>query len=140
MPIPSTDSPTPTLLKSAVVVMGGQVRVPVGVGVLVNVGVAVGVDVKVAVTLPVDVGVAVGVDVKVAVILPVAVGVGVKVEVAGVPVEVGVGVQVGVNEPFVTDRLRKITIVWEAASPSTILILALPALRSLLINRSAGIV
>src|SRR5689334_20917434 len=128
LPIPSTDSPTPTLLKSAVVVMGGQVRVPVGVGV------------KVAVTLPVDVGVAVGVDVKVAVILPVAVGVGVKVEVAGVPVEVGVGVQVGVNEPFVTDLLRKITIVWEAASPSTILILALPALRSLLINRSAGIV
>jgi len=105
---------------------------------LVRVGVAVGVDVKVAVILPVDVGVAVGVDVKVAVTLPVDVGVAVGVDVLGVHEDVGV--RVGVNEPFVTDRLRKITIVCEAASPSTILILALPALRSLLINRSAGIV
>jgi hypothetical protein len=86
-------------------------------GVMLPVGVMVGVAVEVAV------------EVTVVVTLPVAVA-----------VEVKVGVNVGVNEPVVTERLRKMTIVWDAAVPSTIRILALPLLKSLLINRSAGIV
>ena len=57
----------------------------------------------------------------------------------GVLVAVAVEVDVGVTV-MVVARLRKMTIVCEAAVPSTILIRALPLLRSLLINRSAGIV
>ena len=87
---------------------------------------------KVGVTLPVGVAVAVKVGVKVGVILPVEVAVAVEVAV-----KVGVEVNVGVTE---TARFRKITIVCEAAVPSTILRLALPAARFLLINRSAGMV
>ncbi len=87
--------------------------------------------VAVGVTLPVAVAVGVAVCVAVGVILPVGVAVDVWVEV---------GVNVGVKVLVVSARLRKITMVCEAAAPSTILTLAVPALRFLLSNRSAGIV
>jgi len=118
------------------------VSVPVGVGVggvIVPVGVKVGVA-----SVPVDVGVGgvivpVGVKVDVASV-PVGVGVGgvivpvgVKVDVASVPVGVGVAV-------WPPARLRKMTIVCEAAFPCTIVTLAMPALRFVLIKRSDGIV
>jgi hypothetical protein len=108
----------------AVIVAGGQtggVIVPVGVGENVGVTLPVGVGVKVAVggvTVPVGVSVKVGVAVAVGVL-------------------VAVGVSVGVTE---SERLRNTTIVWDAAVPSTILTVALPPIRSLLINRLAGIV
>ena len=121
--MPSTDSPTATLLKSAVILAGGQTgKVGVDVGVTLPVGVRVAVAVEV------------GVDV-VGVILPVAVAVAVEVGVDVVVVDVDVGVTV-----TVVARLRKMTIVCEAAVPSKIRICAVPPLRSLLINRSAGIV
>jgi hypothetical protein len=89
--------------------------------------------VAVGVTLPV--AVAVGVDVAVFVAVGVILPVGVAVDVA-----VKVDVNVGVKVPVVSARLRKMTMVCEAAVPSTILTLAVPALRFLLSNRSAGIV
>lgn len=132
--MPSTDSPGSIWLKSTATVVGEHTGVPVVVGVAVNVAVAlpVGVAVKVGVTLPV--GVPVPVAVKVGVALPV--GVAVFVAVCE-PVAVGVAVDVDV---VVVERLRKITIVCEIAVPSTILTVATPRLRSLLINRSAGMV
>src|SRR5829696_9258484 len=139
LPGPSTKEPSGTWLKSTVITDGRQtVGVPVGVKVgvtlPVDVGVAVrlpvGVGVKVGVTLPVDVGVKVGVT------LPVDVGVGVAVKL---PVGVGVcdGVIVALD---VIARLRKTTIVCEEAVPSTIVTVALPPLRFLLIKRLEGIV
>jgi hypothetical protein len=95
--------------------------------------------VAVGVTLPVGVAVAVEVAVFVAVggvDVVVAVAVGVEV----VDVVVAVAVDVGVEVLGVSARLRKITIVWEAAVPSTILTRAVPALRFLLSSRSAGMV
>jgi hypothetical protein len=85
--------------------------------------------------------VTVGVRLPVGVLVAVAVEVGVDVVGVMLPVavEVAVDVNVGVAVMLVA-RLRKMTIVCEAAVPSTILICALPPLRSLLINRSAGIV
>jgi len=83
--------------------------------------------VTVGVALPVGVGVNVGVG---GVIVPV-----------GVDVEVGVLVRVKVGEGVTgAARLRKITMVWEAAFPSTILTVTLRLLRSLLINRLEGMV
>ena len=111
--------------------VGGQVEtgvVAVAVGVMLPVGVVVAVAVGVMLPVGVLVAVEVGVWVAVAVILPV----GVAVEV-----EVGEEVKVDVME---TARFRKITMVCETAVPSTIRTLAVPALRSLLISRSAGIV
>ena len=111
--------------------MGVILPVGVKVGIIpVDVGVAarkpVGVGVKVGVTLPVDVGVT----------LPVDVGVGVAVKLP-----VGVGVCEGVIVALdVIARLRKTTIVCEEAVPSTIVTVALPSLRFLLIRRPAGIV
>ena len=105
------------------------VGVKVGVG---GVPVTVGVDVG---GVPVTVGVKVGV-----VSVPVGVGVGgvivpvgVKVAVASVPVGVGVAV-------CPPARLRKMTMVWEAAFPCTMVTLTVRAFRFLLIKRSAGIV
>ena len=97
--------------------VGVEVRLPVGVGVKLEVGV-----------VPVEVGVNVGVEVR----LPVTVGVKLEIDV--------VDVEVGVAEPVITARLRKMTIVCDAAVPSTILTVTSPPTRSLLINRSAGMV
>ena len=132
--MPSTDSPGSIWLKSTATVVGEQTGVPVVVGVAVKVAVAlpVGVAVKVGVTLPVDVAVKVGVALPVGVLVAVAVNVAVCE-----PVAVGVAVAVDV---VVVERLRKITIVCEIAAPSTIRTVATPRLRSLLINRSAGMV
>src|SRR6185503_4836535 len=105
-PKPSIDCPAASWEKFAVTTLGvqtGGVSVPVGVkvgvgGVPVTVGVDVGVNVAV---LSVPVGVGVG-----GVIVPV----GVKVDVASVPVGVGVAV-------WPPARLRKTTMVCEAAFP-----------------------
>jgi len=106
----------------------------VDVAVCVAVGEAV--EVEVGVMLPVGVDgrkVEGGVDVNVGGV-PLVVGVGVEVAVI-VPVDVEVGVAVDG-----TARLRKTTIVCEEAVPSTIVTVALPSLRFLLIRRPAGIV
>jgi hypothetical protein len=122
-------------LKLAKITAGGQTDGGVvAVGVTLPVGVEVGVEV--GVILPVDVGVGVEVNVEVAVIVPVDVGVKVGVMV---PVEVAVDVEVDVMVGA-TFRLRKTTIVCEAAVPSTIVTVALLAVRFLLIRRLAGIV
>src|SRR6185295_14728028 len=104
--------------------------------------------------VPVTVGVDVGVNVAV-LSVPVGVGVGVKVDVASVPVGVGVGgviVPVGVKVDVASvpvgvgvalwppARLRKMTMVCEAAFPCTMVTLTVRAFRFLLIKRSAGIV
>jgi hypothetical protein len=79
--------------------------------------------------------------VTVGVALPVGVGVGGVIVPVGVDVEVGVLVRVKVGEGVTgAARLRKITMVWEAAFPSTILTVTLRLLRSLLINRLEGMV
>jgi len=114
----------------------------VDVAVCVAVGEAV--EVEVGVMLPVGVDgrkVEGGVDVNVGGV-PLVVGVGVNVEV-GVGVEVAVIVPVDVEVGVAVDgtaRLRKTTIVCEEAVPSTIVTVALPSLRFLLIRRPAGIV
>ena len=124
-------------MKLAKITAGGQTDGGVvAVGVTLPVGVEVGVEV--GVILPVDVGVGVEVNVEVAVIVPVDVGVKVGVMV---PVEVAVGVDVEVDVMVgATFRLRKTTIVCEDAVPSTIVTIALPPLRFLLISRFAGMV
>ena len=81
----------------------------------------------------VPVGVLVGVCVT-GVLVRVAVEVGVPVPIVGIEVLVGVFVAV------VTARFRKMTIVWDAAYPSTIVTLALRVPGSWLFRRSAGIV
>jgi hypothetical protein len=123
--IPSIDCPTATWEKFATTTVGvhtGGVSVPVGVKVGVG-GVPVTVGVKVGV-MSVPVGVGVG-----GVIVPV----GVKVGVARVPVGVGVAA-------WLPARLRKMTMVCDAAFPCTIVTLTVWAFRFLLIKRSAGIV
>jgi len=150
-PKPSIDCPAASWEKFAVTTLGvqtGGVSVPVGVkvgvgGVPVTVGVDVGVNVAVL-SVPVGVGVGgvivpVGVKVDVASV-PVGVGVGgvivpvgVKVDVASVPVGVGVAL-------WLPARLRKMTMVCEAAFPCTMVTLTVRAFRFLLIKRSAGIV
>ena len=111
-PKPSIEAPTATCEKSPTTSVGVHTG-----GVIVPVGVGVG-------------GVTVPVGVKVAVV-SVPLGVGVR----GVIVPVGVGVDV-----CVPARLRKTTMVCEAAFPCTMVTLTVRAFRFLLIKRSEGIV